>query len=91
LENCTDSLLGCGSLCIRPYKAFIKKYDSPVEVDEKSFLKWERCRKGVGGRFPLGCLPLWGREEVTLIAFFKRMKSDRISTEPKNSFFPDIS
>jgi hypothetical protein len=32
---------------------------------------------------PLGCLPLWGREGVTLIAFFKRMKSDRISAEPE--------
>ncbi len=33
--------------------------------------------------FLLGCLPLWGREGVTLIAFFKRMMSDRISTGPK--------
>jgi len=38
--------------------------------------------------FFLGCLPLWGREGVTLIAFFKRMKSERISTEPK---FPKMS
>jgi len=58
-----------------------------LEVDENSFLKWERCRKGVKGIFPLGCLPLWGREGVTLIAFLKRMINDRISTEPKNSFF----
>jgi len=27
--------------------------------------------------------PRWGREGVTLIAFFKRMESDRCSTEPK--------
>ena len=38
--------------------------------------------------FLLGPLPLWGREGVTLIAFFKRMKSERISTKPK---FPKIS
>ena len=27
--------------------------------------------------------PRWGREGVTLIAFFKRMESDRSSTEQK--------
>jgi hypothetical protein len=30
---------------------------------------------------PLGCLTRWGREGVTLIAFFKRMESNRISPE----------
>jgi len=40
--------------------------------------------------FLLGCLPLWGREGVTLIAFFKRMKSERISTKPKFPKIPDI-
>jgi hypothetical protein len=29
----------------------------------------------------LGCLPLWGREGVNLIPFFKRMARDRISPE----------
>jgi hypothetical protein len=38
-------------------------------------------QKGVKGIFPLGCLPLWGREGVTLIIFFKRMKIARISHE----------
>jgi len=33
--------------------------------------------------FLLGCLPLRGREGVTFIAFFKRLKSDRISSEIK--------
>jgi hypothetical protein len=36
-------------------------------------------QKGVKGIFPLGCLPLWRREGVTIIAFLKRMKSARIS------------
>jgi len=36
---------------------------------------------------PLGCLPLWGRKGITLIAFLKRMKSDRIFTEPFFRFY----
>jgi hypothetical protein len=34
----------------------------------------ERRRKGVKGMFPLGCLPLWGREGVTLIDVPKERK-----------------
>jgi len=37
--------------------------------------------RGVKGMPPLDCLPLWGREGVTLMAFFKRMECDRISYE----------
>ena len=44
-----------------------------------SLLEREKERDGVKEILPLGCLPLWGREGVTLIAFFKRMESDRIS------------
>ncbi len=36
---------------------------------------------------PLGCLPLWGREGVTLQMACKRKRitGNRISTEPKKS------
>jgi hypothetical protein len=34
---------------------------------------------------PLDYLPFWGREGVSLIAFLKRMESDRSSTDPKNN------
>jgi hypothetical protein len=40
--------------------------------------------RGVKGILPLGCLPLWGREGVTLIPSSKckkNMGSDRISPE----------
>jgi hypothetical protein len=43
--------------------------------------------RGVKGMLPLGCLPRWGREGVTLIASSKckkNMSSKRISTEQKN-------
>jgi hypothetical protein len=38
---------------------------------------------GVKGALPLGCLPLWGREGVTLILFEKNLKNaqNRISIE----------
>jgi predicted nucleotide-binding protein (sugar kinase/HSP70/actin superfamily) len=48
-------------------------------LTKNSLLRMERCKKGVMGMFPFGCLPLWRREGVTLIAFLKRMKSARIS------------
>jgi len=42
----------------------------PQEVDVKFSWKWEKYW-GVKGMLPLGCLPLWGREGVTLIASSK--------------------
>jgi hypothetical protein len=40
---------------------------------------------GVKGMFPLGCLPLWGREGDNLITFSKKQNGQHqdISTEPK--------
>jgi hypothetical protein len=38
----------------------------PQKVSEKPLEKG-KDKKGVKGMFPLGCLPLWGREGVTLI------------------------
>ena len=47
-----------------------KKCDCPLEFDEKlTFDTGKMYKKGVRGMFPLGCLPLWGREGVTLIVF----------------------
>jgi hypothetical protein len=45
-----------------------------------------RQKRGKGD-IPLVCLPLWGREGVTLIAFpkYKKMGSDRISPERENT------
>ena len=43
-------------------------------------------KEGVKGMLPLGCLPLWGREGVTLIAAaenYRMTKKKRVSTEPK--------
>jgi hypothetical protein len=60
-----------------------------MEIDEKwgNGRKWRVGKtKGVKGFLPLGCLPLWGREGVTLIIFppvNKRINSDRISPESK--------
>jgi hypothetical protein len=58
---------------------------TPPKVDEKFSLKTGELWRGGTGISPLGCLPLWGREGVTLIAFpkYKKMGSDRISTEQK--------
>jgi len=42
---------------------------------------------GVKGMPPLGCLPLWGREGVTLITLIKYTYNglQRISAEPKKT------
>jgi hypothetical protein len=37
-----------------------------LDVDEKNSLEVE---KGVKGMFPLGCILLWGREGINIIAF----------------------
>jgi len=37
------------------------------KVSEKTSGKKGRRKKGVKGMFPLGCLPLWGKEWVILI------------------------
>ena len=39
---------------------------TPQKVDKKFSIETEGM-KGVKGMLPLGCLPLWGREGVTLI------------------------
>jgi hypothetical protein len=54
-----------------PHKAFIKNTITLWRSTKNSLLRRERFRKGVKGIFPLGCLPLWGREGVTLLAFQK--------------------
>jgi hypothetical protein len=46
--------------------------------------------RGVKGMPPLDCLPLWGREGVTLIAFFKRMECDRSSPEPNYHYLGEF-
>jgi len=46
--------------------------------------------RGVKGMLPTCCLPLRGRERVTLIAFFKRMDCDRISTEPNYHYLGEF-
>jgi hypothetical protein len=38
---------------------------------ENLLIKGEMEKGGVKGILPLGCLPLWGREGVTLTAFFR--------------------
>jgi hypothetical protein len=38
---------------------------------EKNPFKWDCLRRGVKGIHPLGCLPLWGSEEVTFILGLK--------------------
>jgi len=42
------------------------RYDSTLIEDVKAG-NLRRMKKGVKGMFPLGCLPLWGREGVILI------------------------
>jgi hypothetical protein len=53
----------------------------PLKIDEKFSLETVEMERGVKGMIPACCLSLWGREGVALIAFFKRMESDRISHE----------
>jgi len=37
---------------------------------------------GIKGMLPLGCLPLWGREGVSLIAFPKELRVTGFFTKP---------
>jgi hypothetical protein len=49
-----------------PFQAFIKNAWTHQKVDLKKPSVNEKIVKGVKGLLPLGCLPLWGREGVTL-------------------------
>ena len=42
------------------------KITTPQKLDKKSSIETEGMKE-VKGMLPLGCLPLWGREGVTLI------------------------
>jgi len=56
----------------------------------KNPLEKGRINIGVKGMFPLGCLPLWGREGVilTIGKEYKRIIGEnRISTEQKNQYY----
>ena len=57
------ALGGSSTSCFRPRRQGIPKNAiTPQKVDENT------SKVGVKGVLPLGCLPLWGREGVTLIA-----------------------
>jgi len=65
---------------------------APQKVDKKFSKETGEMERGVKGMLPACCLPLWGREGVTFIAFLKKMASDRISPEQKNiTLFPGFT
>ena len=59
-ENCSDALLGCGNLDLRPCGGIYRKCDGHLEVNEKFSLETGVMESGVKGMLPLGCLPSGG-------------------------------
>jgi len=70
------------TLCFRPRRSA----SHPPYCENHLKVKGKIRQKRGKGDIPLVCLPLWGREGVTLIAFpkYKKMGSDRISPEREN-------
>jgi hypothetical protein len=60
-----------------PLLAFIKNAWIPQKVDLKKPSVNEKIAKGGKGVLPLGCLPLWGREGVTLTTNIKQKARNR--------------
>ena len=72
MENCSDALFVAAVIvAFSPHRRGILKKNAivPQKGDEKFPLETEEMERGVKGMLPLGCLPLWGREGVTFIAF----------------------
>jgi hypothetical protein len=84
MENCSDTLLGCGNLCLCPHEIFIKNTIVLKRSTRNSLLRQERCTKRGQGDVPLELPPPMGKRGGYTHSFSKRMKSDRIFTE---SFF----
>jgi len=71
------------------YRKFLKKLRAKITLNPSLLDGWTRNSlqkqegdKGVKGMLPLGCLPLWGREGVSLIAFLKKWRVTGFFTKP---------
>jgi hypothetical protein len=62
-------------MAFSPRPGILQSCDNHHKVDEK----------GVEGMLPLGCLPLWGREGISLVAVIRGLaerRKKRFSPEP---------
>jgi hypothetical protein len=46
-------------------------------LTRNSLERREKYKNGVKGIYPLGCLPLWGREGVTFVFFLSQQKYEQ--------------
>ena len=69
MENCSDALLGCGSLYLRPTGVSMNKFYSLQEVDKQFSLCTGEMEKRGSRDAALGLPHTTGERGVTLITF----------------------
>ena len=57
---------------------------------ESQHFKGRRNKEGVKGMHPLGCLPLWGREGVTLSLFFIKWAAQGLFKDPEKIIYVSV-